>query len=84
MKYGALSRETGTLDITGNAEDGKVVIVWSESGGPRTLKPSGRSGFGTKLVVSSLSDQLAGTISAEWPQTGAVFTLKMSEARLGA
>lgn len=84
MKYGALSSETGTLEVTCSAEGGEVKIVWSESGGPTTSKPAGQSGFGTKLVVSSLSDQLGGTISADWPKTGAVITLKMSEARLGA
>lgn len=84
IKYGALSSAKGTLDIKCTAEGGEVEIVWTESGGPPTSKPSGRSGFGTKLVVSSLSDQLGGTLSASWPPTGAVITLRMSEARLGA
>jgi two-component sensor histidine kinase len=84
IKYGALSTANGALDVKCSANGGEVVIVWSESGGPPTSKPSGPSGFGTKLVVGSLSDQLGGTISASWPPTGAVITLKMSEARLGA
>ena len=83
IKYGALSNETGELDVKCKSSDGEVEIVWSESGGPSTSKPSGRSGFGTKLVLSSLSDQLGGTLSARWPPTGAVITLTMSEARLG-
>jgi two-component sensor histidine kinase len=84
IKYGALSNANGALDLKCSANGGEVAIVWSESGGPLTSKPSGPSGFGTKLVVSSLSDQLGGTISASWPPTGAVISLKMSEARLGA
>jgi two-component sensor histidine kinase len=84
IKYGALSSANGTLDVKCSTADGEVEIIWTESGGPLTHKPSGRSGFGTKLVTSSLSDQLGGTISASWPPTGAVITLKMSEARLGA
>jgi two-component sensor histidine kinase len=84
IKYGALSTANGALDVKCSANGGEVVIVWSESGGPPTSKPSGPSGFGTKLVVGSLSDQLGGTISASWPPTGAVITLTMSEARLGA
>ena len=83
VKYGALSNANGALDVKCSVNGGEVKIIWSESGGPLISKPSrGRSGFGTKLVVSSLSDQLSGTISAEWPATGAVITLKMSEARL--
>lgn len=84
IKYGALSRATGRLDVACSAEGGEVEMVWTESGGPPTSKPSGRAGFGTRLVVSSLSDQLGGTISASWPPTGVIITLKMSEARLGA
>jgi PAS domain S-box-containing protein len=84
IKYGALSKANGALDVNCRSIGGEVEIVWSESGGPPTSRPSGPSGFGTKLVINSLSDQLGGTISASWPPTGAVITLKMSEARLGA
>ena len=84
IKYGALSNANGVLDVECSADGGEVQIIWGESGGPLIFKPSGRSGFGTKLVVSSLSDQLGGTISASWPPTGAVITPKMSESRLGA
>jgi two-component sensor histidine kinase len=83
IKYGALSRATGTIDIACSSAGGEVDIVWTEAGGPSPSKPSGRSGFGTRLVVSSLADQLGGTISASWPPTGAIIHLKMSEARLG-
>ncbi len=84
IKYGALSSANGSLDIRCSAEGGEVEIVWIETGGPPTSKPSGPPGFGTRLVVSSLTDQLGGTISANWPSTGAIITLRMSEARLGA
>ena len=84
IKYGALSNANGAVDVKCSANGGEVEIVWSESGGPPPSTPSGRSGFGTQLVIRSLSDQLGGTISASWPPTGAVITLKMSEARLGA
>ena len=84
IKYGALSNANGAIDVKCSANDGEVVIVWNENGGPPTSKPSGPSGFGTKLVISSLSDQLGGTISASWPPSGAVITLTISEARLGA
>jgi two-component sensor histidine kinase len=83
IKYGALSKAEGVLDIKCSAEDGEVGIVWTENGGPLTSKPPGEAGFGTKLVVTSLSDQLGGSISAIWPPSGAIITLKMSEARLG-
>lgn len=84
IKYGALSSAKGTLEVKCRAEGGEVEVVWTENGGPPTSKPVGRSGFGTKLITSSLSEQLGGTIAVSWPATGAIITLKMSQARLGA
>src|ERR1700712_4758092 len=85
VKYGALCNANGTIDVKCSSNgDGEVEIIWSETGGPVVRKPSGPPGFGTKLVIRSLSDQLGGTISATWPATGAVIALRMSEARLGA
>jgi two-component sensor histidine kinase len=83
IKYGALSSAKGVLKVECRAEGGEVEVVWTENGGPPASKPVGRSGFGTKLVISSLSDQLGGTIAASWPATGAIITLKMRQARLG-
>jgi len=84
IKYGALSSAEGVLAIKCDADGNEVELVWTETGGPLTSKPSGGAGFGTKLVVSTLTEQLGGTISASWPPTGAIITLTMSEARLGA
>ncbi|MBR1092038.1 PAS domain-containing protein [Bradyrhizobium manausense] len=84
VKYGALSVANGVLDLECTVNGGVVTLTWRESGGPPISKAPGRSGFGSKLVVSSLSDQLGGSISASWRPTGAVITLEISEARLGA
>jgi two-component sensor histidine kinase len=34
LKYGALSKASGTLELSGAADDNEVVIVWTEKGGP--------------------------------------------------
>lgn len=34
LKYGALSVETGTLDVSGNTNGEDVTIAWTERGGP--------------------------------------------------
>ncbi|WP_370875578.1 GAF domain-containing protein [Methylobacterium amylolyticum] len=57
LKYGALSAETGTVWIGWRTEDGKVpnlVLGWNESGGPAVTAPSGRGGFGSKLIRMGL------------------------------
>ena len=84
LKYGALSAAGGTLTIEGAAHDGEVIIVWTEHGGPRVSVARGREGFGSKLVKRSIVDSLGGTIAFDWPPDGAIVTLRVSQARLGA
>jgi two-component sensor histidine kinase len=83
VKYGALSAAGGTLDVTCREEDGEVVIVWTERGGPAVAVPNGQPGFGSTLVNRSITEQLGGSIVFDWPRQGLVVTLRMSKARLG-
>jgi len=39
LKYGALSVETGTLDVSGVLAEGEFEIAWSEQGGPVVDRP---------------------------------------------
>ena len=84
IKYGALSNATGVLDVSCTQDDGSVVIVWTEKGGPPLKKTQGAAGFGSKLVNRSITSQLGGTIEFEWPTEGMIVTLRISKARLGA
>jgi len=83
LKYGALSKPGGTLDVSCTADDSSVAIVWTEKGGPPVCKEAGEPGFGSKLVNRSITTQLGGSIDFEWPTEGMITTLKMSRARLG-
>ncbi len=82
VKYGALSATNGTLDVLCTADNGEVAIVWTERGGPPVTAPTGPAGFGSKLVIQSMSGQFGGSIAVDWPTEGAVVTLRMSKARL--
>jgi two-component sensor histidine kinase len=53
LKYGALSMASGSLDLTCTADDGQVLIVWTEKGGPAVFMPKGAPGFGSRLVNNS-------------------------------
>lgn len=83
IKYGALSTETGTLDVTCTADDGEVELVWTERGGPRISAPREQTGFGSVLVKKTITRNLGGTIAFDWPPEGVVVTLQMNSARLG-
>jgi two-component sensor histidine kinase len=84
IKYGSLSKESGTVAVSCTAQDNEVVIVWTETGGPPIKASNKPSGFGSQLVIRSVSSQLGGTIAFDWQTEGVVVTLRMSKARLGA
>jgi len=69
-KYGALSVPDGRLAIawTLNA-DGDCTILWSETGGPKVETPS-RTGFGSKLVHSTMSYDLGGSVDIDYAEGG--------------
>ncbi len=81
-KYGSLSVASGTLDVSCNAQDDDVVIMWTERGGPPIVAPMMLDGFGSKLVHRSMAAQLGGTVGFDWSEEGVVATLQMSKDRL--
>ena len=82
LKYGALSQAAGLLDVSCNAQDTEVVVVWTERGGPKVVAPAGVAGFGTRLVKRSMADQLGGSIEYDGSEDGLIVTLKMNKDRL--
>src|SRR3954453_14970733 len=76
-KYGSLSVASGTLDVSCNAKDDEVVVMWTERGGPPgSACPAG--GFGSNLIQRSMAAQLGGAIAFDWSDEGVVVTLRMS------
>lgn len=82
LKYGALSAETGTLDVSCLAEDVDAVVIWTERGGPPVCAPERVGGFGSKLVERSMSEQLGGSIGYNWCPDGLIVTLRMRKDQL--
>lgn len=81
VKYGALSEENGTLDVSAitHSNEDKVSILWVERGGPPVLAPTARSGFGSRMVNRAMSSDLGGSIAFDWPKEGLIVTLKIDE-----
>ena len=82
LKYGALSTNTGLLDISGEEEPEALTLKWVERGGSEIVEAPSQEGFGRKLVERSISQQLGGSIHADWLPEGAVVTLRVSKSRL--
>ncbi|KPF72040.1 histidine kinase [Bosea sp. AAP35] len=84
LKYGALSVDTGLLDVSCSARDEAVTIVWTESGGAKVSPPTGIGGYGSKLIQRSVTGQLRGSIDYDWAEEGVVVTLHVDPERLAA
>jgi two-component system, chemotaxis family, CheB/CheR fusion protein len=63
LKYGALSRPTGRIEVTWRLDEtvdpAELVFEWRERGGPRVGAPP-RKGFGTELLERTLAFELKG------------------------
>lgn len=84
LKYGALSVDTGTLDVSSSAHDAAITIVWAERGGPKVASPAGAPGYGSRLVERSITGHLRGSIAYDWAEEGLVVTLLVDPARLAS
>jgi two-component sensor histidine kinase len=78
VKYGALSAETGTLDVSGSMVGEDVEICWTEQGGPDVIAPRNADGYGSDLVRQTIEGQLGGSVAYDWSKSGAVVKIQMS------
>ncbi len=72
-KYGACSRQGGNVSVSWSSQNGRVELLWRETGGPSPTVP-GREGFGSKLMANVVR-QLGGTISRNWEHAGLLVEL---------
>ena len=78
-KYGALSSETGCVDIVwritmpaGHAR--RLAMEWRESGGPMVTDPP-RRGYGTRLINGGIGHELGGKVQLDFDVAGLRCTL---------
>ncbi|MCJ2066116.1 HAMP domain-containing protein [Methylobacterium sp. J-088] len=73
-KYGALSNETGRIDVAwtvvvGESGARRLTLDWRESGGPPVRDPV-RRGFGTRLITGGVGRELGGKVSLAFAPEG--------------
>ena len=68
-KYGALSTETGRVDLTWRLEGGRLELSWMESDGPQ-ITPPNRRGYGSRAIVAGIERQLGGMVQFDWQTNG--------------
>ena len=69
-KYGALSVPEGQVRVAwSRAGDGRLVLRWSEVGGPPVHPPT-RRGFGTVVMDSMIRESMKGWVQLDWCAEG--------------
>jgi len=83
-KYGALSGETGRLDLAWRVDEGsgELKIDWHETGGPPVAAPS-RTGFGSRMMNLVMRGELNGAVDARYEPQGFTCALKIPYSSYG-
>ncbi|MEO1550451.1 MAG: CheR family methyltransferase, partial [Pseudomonadota bacterium] len=83
-KYGALSVETGRVEVTWLTEDrgeGPMLLLhWVEVKGPGVTEPKD-VGFGSSLVTMCFEQSLEGTVDRRFDPNGVTYTLRVPLAQ---
>ena len=73
IKYGALSRPKGKVDVSWrldeSADQPELIFNWQERGGPR-VEPPQRKGFGAELLEKTLAFELKGKTTMNYDPSG--------------
>lgn len=80
-KYGALSTETGKLQVKWSIGSEALEFEWIETGGP-PAKPPSSLGFGLSIVRSSIEAQFRGGVVYDWRPEGLRCRLVIPRAQI--
>ncbi len=73
VKHGALSTPGGTVRVTWSVTHGadrRLELRWHEAGGPAIGAAPTRRGFGSRVLQTTVQDQLGGRIAQAWAEGG--------------
>ena len=81
VKYGALSTDSGHVEIACSEDAGRYVIHWRETGGPAILAAPDKQGYGTYLMERAAA--LAGfSVERTWRAEGLEAVIAIPVERL--
>jgi PAS domain S-box-containing protein len=80
LKYGAFSREDGSIRIEWTVEPSptgrRLLLIWTEKDGPAVVAPL-RKGFGSHVLERGLAHELDGTVKVDYRTEGVVCTMNI-------
>lgn len=74
IKYGALSNDTGTVEVEWRLSESEFEFRWDERGGPQVAVPKAK-GFGSKLIETIVGANFDGKGQLEFNPNGVQFRL---------
>ena len=75
-KYGALATDVGRVSVKWDFIGDLFELTWTESGGPPVSAPT-RSGFGSKLIETTIVRQFKGSVDYRWQPEGLAVDFKI-------
>ncbi len=78
-KYGALSNESGSVDIRWRLDGSTFVMRWAERGGPPVSAPTHR-GFGSTVLSLMVKRTVGGEVHLDYAPSGVIWTLTSPSA----
>jgi PAS domain S-box-containing protein len=78
-KYGALSTDTGRVDICWGTDGNKFTMSWVEREGPPVSAPK-RRGYGTMVIEGTPKHNLDGAVELNYPPSGLTWHLSCPAA----
>ena len=73
-KYGALSIDTGHVDVYWHSDNGTLTMSWIERDGP-PVSPPQRRGFGNTIIASMAKTAVCGEVQLDYAPSGLVWRL---------
>jgi two-component sensor histidine kinase/CheY-like chemotaxis protein len=77
VKYGALSSPRARLSVCWRLSEDELSLTWSEMGGPPVENPPPCGNFGTRVITTTIENQLGGSATFDWRREGLVMTLSV-------
>jgi two-component sensor histidine kinase len=78
-KYGALSTDTGHVDVCWGTDGDTFMMSWTERDGPPVMEPK-RRGFGSVVMETMAQRSVGGTVNLGYPSSGVTWRLTCSAA----
>jgi PAS domain S-box-containing protein len=73
-KYGALSTDTGRVNVRWEIDGQTFTMSWAEQGGPPVFAPN-RLGFGTVVMEAMAERSVDGNVSLDYARSGLIWRL---------